>query len=908
MALDYWDYAALGLEPPAERPAPPPAEPAPLSDDRTLFARVNDWMIDTGNAAASLAQAGASFFAPDTGAAKSVGDFIEEGRNNQSDYRKKLRDEQQRLIEEAKAKGDTGALAWITHALSNPITELLPEAVGNIGPFAAVGKVAQGATAATALARGAGAAEAAAAGTKGGLLATEAMGGLVGAGGVRQGYYEDIQKAPDAQLQAENPTYAQLRQSMSEADAKRQLGAEMNPRLAAGMAAGGGVGMLAGRFGAEEAILGKTPGFARIAGAEVGTEFAEGAIQQGAQNFAVQGQLPSKSLWEDVLLSGVQEATVAAPGGVAGGILGRKRAEVEKTIEDLKAITEAPTIEDAVAAAARAIDPALKTAADTPQQTSRMTDDALLSAQARFEQEAAAAQAIMREQAFAAARPPEPAAPQQVFDDRQAQVAAQDQATRDAGIQAMNAQQTQEAIVAPRQEGPVTPLATGVAQAPAMEGPMQAAFNRAKARLEERRATTVQEPERTVQSGAPAALAAPGVQTTGAQATVLASPTAPAPSSRNIERDGQLADAPTRLERPADVGPPARPAVPQPADRPAAAAADVVAPGRGDNRGVDAPVPEPGTGQPAAAPVAAGVRPDVGADAVAKLNASLAAERKQRGETSTQPSVVAFDEEALPATRRKNPDGTQTLSKHEAQTVRRFAEIFGKDVAFFRAANETGRFDGAVVNGGKTIYLNVDAKSAHHLVIAGHELGHQMRKDAPDLYDQLKRRLSTDLKPGNLGNFARYYGTSNEDVYRKLRDASERDAVVEEFISDLIGNRSAEYKTMLDIFGAAKGSKDAGLIYKVAQFLVDFIDGLIARINRSKFETDALVKDLDKVRREVRGALKEYAVRQSQATPTKYTKPDGRGGNVEREAPRDEAIKELRMQASLLRQLQKCLA
>lgn len=255
--------------------------------------------------------------------------------------------------------------------------------------------------------------------------------------------------------------------------------------------------------------------------------------------------------------------------------------------------------------------------------------------------------------------------------------------------------------------------------------------------------------------------------------------------------------------------------------------------------------------------------------------------------------------------------GGATLSKHEFETVKKFAGLFGKKVELFRHNDPTSsdKFDGAVLDTSDTIYLNADARDAHHLVVAGHEIGHQLKKDAPDLYKQLETRLKGDLNNWNLSKFAQYYGKTNKEVSAQLKTADGRGAIVEEFIADLIGNRSAEYRTMLDIFGASVKSKDASLINKVAQFIVDFIDGLMARINRSKFETtDKLVTDLDKVRKEVRTALKEYAVRQSQATPTKYKTADGRGGMVEKASPRDEAIKELRMQSSLLRQLQKCLA
>lgn len=849
MPASAWE--SLGLQDPDSFRVDPPVTPAgPLKDDRTLFAKANDWMIDTGNAAASLAGAGVSLVSPDGGAAKSIADFIKEGEGNQSDYRQKLRAELGQLIEDAKAKGDTGTLAWLQHNLSNPVTELLPQAVGNFGPFAAAGKVAGGLGAARAAAGGATAAEAATAGTSAALGATSTLGGVVGAGGVRQGYYEEIQKATDEQLLKESPEYAKLRETMYEQDAKKTLGGQMNPRLAAGMGIGGTVGVISGRLGAEQALFGKNPGFARTVGAEVGGEFVEGATQQGAQNFAVQGQMPSKPLMDDVLLQGVQEAVIAAPGGIVAGAMHRPKAPEEQ----VKDIVDAPDLQSAVEATrqviaglgvnppagSRVIDPALMTAADTQQAAGAMTDDALVTAQSRFEQEAAAAQQMMREQAMNRIQAPtQPAVsslgPQ--IDQRRQEAgvanAAEDQVSREAGIDQMRAEQVQGALRAPIPEGTATDLATGQPREP-IQGPMQAAF----ARLQEQR-----------KSNADQGQVRPDVQKNPAILPVLGE------SNADAGRVGP------------DVGQAVQPAVQESVAGNSNDAAAVELPGR-DTGGSGLRVSSgqsadavQNTGQIAADRVPAGQS----AGAIDTLNSSLANQRKQRGEDSTQPAVTAVDPGSLPTMRKPLKEGGATLSKHEFETVKKFAGLFGKKVELFRHNDPTSsdKFDGAVLDTSDTIYLNADARDAHHLVVVGHEVGHQLKKDAPDLYKQLETRLKSDLNNWNLAKFGEYYGKSNKEVVAQLKSAEGRGAIVEEFLSDLIGNRSAEYRTMLDIFGAAKGSKDAGMIYKVAQFLVDFIDGLIAKINRSKFETDRLVTDLNKVRREVRAALKEYAVRQN---------------------------------------------
>jgi len=621
---------------------------------------------------------------------------------------------------------------------------------------------------------------------------------------------------------------------------------------------GSGTGGMVGRAATGGAILGASEG-----ATEVG--------QTAFERFGAGKELTSDEAVKDYINSG---ALGVLGGSAMGGISGaaHRAPPVQKTNEEIiKDIVGAPDLESAVAETQKVFDQntvplAILTAADNTGMVNRMSDDALLSAQARFEEESAQAQRVMREHAFRQAEQP-PANVGGILDQRQADLANQEQGAREQGLDQMRADQARAAVNTPIAEGQTSDLGSGRTDA-GIQGPMQAAF----ARLQE---------QRNAQTGSARDAVGSAVQ-------------------------------PAVLE--SAVGVPGGQNLVEPARRDAGAGG--VQPVSG--RTVD--------GSPAS--VAAGPRgvlPSDGPSAIDRLNQSLAAERKQRGVDTGQPSVTMVEPDSLPVTRQRAKNGGETLSKHEFETVKKFAELFGKKVELFRHnrpadnAMNADSFDGAVIDSDtQTIFLNADAKDAHHLVVAGHEIGHQMKKDAPDLYKTLESRLKSDLKDGNLANFARYYGTAEKDVYAKLRNADSRGALVEEFISDLIGNRSAEYRTMLDIFGAAKGSKDAGMIYKVAQFLVDFIDGLMARINRSKFATtDKLVTDLDKVRKEVRAALKEYAVRQNvgqtvdNAVDTDMVASkvfDVKGEIVDgKQMPRNEALRDLRKNESMLKQLIECM-
>jgi hypothetical protein len=201
------------------------------------------------------------------------------------------------------------------------------------------------------------------------------------------------------------------------------------------------------------------------------------------------------------------------------------------------------------------------------------------------------------------------------------------------------------------------------------------------------------------------------------------------------------------------------------------------------------------------------------------------------------------------------------------------ADTFGKKVVFFSLKGGKP-FNGAVLEGdNSTIYINQKSTDAHHLVVAGHEVTHLMRRDAPDLYDALKSRLAESLKAGNLANFSRYYnpGETSQQTYARLRDPKQLDRLTEEFVADLVGNRAGELRTWQQVFS---GAKEPSLIQRVGKFLIDFIDSLLARTNFKKFATDKMVKRLD----QGTGGHPEDAGRVRQAAGSDARQADRRRG------------------------------
>jgi hypothetical protein len=272
---------------------------------------------------------------------------------------------------------------------------------------------------------------------------------------------------------------------------------------------------------------------------------------------------------------------------------------------------------------------------------------------------------------------------------------------------------------------------------------------------------------------------------------------------------------------------------------------------------------------------------------VQRVQGALDFEAKVLGKPAAD-QVTEVGVDTLPDTRTELPDGRSTLSKREARMVQRFARIFGKGVVFYRGTRSEGMI---LPNDTGTIYINADTKSAHHLVVAGHELAHAMRRDAPDLYAGLRNLVKRQIKAGGLKAFTQSYykGETSAQIEKRLEDKQEIDKLMEEFISDLVGNRVSELGTARWMLQQAAGNRDPGIIQRIAQFISDFIDTLLAKTDFRKFATDDMVKDLKAVRQEARAALANYARREAVRETPRAQVRDAIAAMKARKKPKPEA-------------------
>ena len=302
---------ALGLEGtsvfPLHRQEETTAAPK-KAPERDAFAYMNDFMIDAGNAVAGLAKAGVDVVAPGSAASQSIDDFIKQGQASQSDWKKA---EREKLNQALRAAPDewSKVSAYLSHAVIDDPLGLVAEAAGNIGPFAAFGKVLQAARIAEPMAEK----------IAMGLASTLAV------GEVRGNIYDKIQATPDAELQRVNPDYARARQTMTEAQAKKEFGTQFVQHLPE-LALTAVVGALGGKYGLEALAVGVGPKVGRAGRAVIGTvdEGGQGAVEQLATNVGVGRVDPRQTLGEDVPLNAAMEGLIGGVGGALSGSQGQQ--------------------------------------------------------------------------------------------------------------------------------------------------------------------------------------------------------------------------------------------------------------------------------------------------------------------------------------------------------------------------------------------------------------------------------------------------------------------------------------------------------------------------------------------------------------------------------------------------------
>jgi hypothetical protein len=195
--------------------------------------------------------------------------------------------------------------------------------------------------------------------------------------------------------------------------------------------------------------------------------------------------------------------------------------------------------------------------------------------------------------------------------------------------------------------------------------------------------------------------------------------------------------------------------------------------------------------------------------------------------------------------------GQMTRQAHAL--IKAIADRFGKTVVLFHS--DEMNIDGFVGNAdSKTIYLS-DQGTVSPVAVFGHELLHLMRREAPAAYSALARVIKGGMTTEQREQFDKYYNGNSTTPLKG-------DKLMEEAIADLFGNRFQEESFWTDVWAQVEdkyGKAEAkGIIRQFQMALVKAVKSVVAAIQGKGFATDALISDLEAVRKASATAAAEY--------------------------------------------------
>ena len=190
--------------------------------------------------------------------------------------------------------------------------------------------------------------------------------------------------------------------------------------------------------------------------------------------------------------------------------------------------------------------------------------------------------------------------------------------------------------------------------------------------------------------------------------------------------------------------------------------------------------------------------------------------------------------------------------------VQRVAALFGKKPIYFAVEEgSVNDFDGAVLSGSDTIFININS-TRPHIRIFGHELVHSLRASNNATYQRLVNSLTPLLDQAGMFDYRLIM--SKEGV----KDPA---LILEEAIGDIVGDRFGE-----SAFWQMLADDNPTMFQQVARIVMDFLDNVIAKLRGDQsLGSKNLITDLNAVRRavaDVLGNIQPAAAQEAVAQPT----------------------------------------
>lgn len=199
----------------------------------------------------------------------------------------------------------------------------------------------------------------------------------------------------------------------------------------------------------------------------------------------------------------------------------------------------------------------------------------------------------------------------------------------------------------------------------------------------------------------------------------------------------------------------------------------------------------------------------------------------------------------------KNPGAVRIASGGKlGRNYRRIIKrAFGTNVVFFKST-EHASIEGIVLPGvDNTVFIN-QSQGTPLLPLLGHELGHVLANQHPDLYHKLLKVLRDDIQ-----NFQEYWDTLNINREAAGMDPLGDKGAMGEFFADFMGKQFTEKE-----FWQKLHSKDPSLTERI----IAILQGLMDRLKQAwtRFPTENYFADVEKAQDVLAGVVAEFSERQ----------------------------------------------
>ena len=254
-----------------------------------------------------------------------------------------------------------------------------------------------------------------------------------------------------------------------------------------------------------------------------------------------------------------------------------------------------------------------------------------------------------------------------------------------------------------------------------------------------------------------------------------------------------------------------------------------------------------------------------------------------------QAPIEIIPADALPDIKSAKRIGNETeMDAQRAKLLQRVADLFGKQVVFFRDLSGRVNADGFVAPGNDNIIYANRVSTINGMSIFGHELTHLLERDMPEVYAALKKVVAERVKDPAAYRQDYYGSKSEKDNGNPL---SGRD--LNELTSDLVGNlftQEAFWRDLYTEIERAHPGEARSLIERLLAYINKLTKSIaVAFKGQPQFRAEQFVSDIEAIRAAATKAMAAYAADRGikrSAMQANVLREENKLGDIKRSAKR----------------------